>query len=47
MAERGKSPSCQDIVSELRREMERDPGKFRDFATRTGMMAAAALRDAA
>ena len=42
-----KRPSCQDIVSELRREMESDPEKLRDFATRTGVMAAATFRAAA
>lgn len=42
-----KRPSCQDIVSELRREMEFDPEKLRDFATRTGVMAAATFRAAA
>jgi len=42
-----KRPSCQDIISELRREMESDPSKLRDFATRTGVMAAAAFRAAA
>ena len=42
-----KRPSCQDIVSELRREMESDPEKLRDFATRTGVMAAATVRAAA
>jgi len=42
-----KRPSCQDIVSELRREMESDPEKLRDFATRTEVMAAATFRAAA
>lgn len=42
-----KRPSCQDIVSELRREMETDPAKLRDFATRTGVTAAATFRAAA
>lgn len=42
-----KRPSCQDIVSELRREMESDPEKLRNFATRTGVMAAATFRAAA
>jgi hypothetical protein len=42
-----KRPSCQDIVSELRREMESEPAKLRDFAIQTGVMAAAAFRAAA
>jgi len=42
-----KRPSCQDIISELRREMETDPEKLRDFATRTGVMAAATFRASA
>lgn len=42
-----KRPSCQDIISELRREMDSDPAKLKDFATRTGVMAAATLRSAA
>jgi hypothetical protein len=42
-----RRPSCQDIVSELRREMEREPGKLKDFATRFGVTAAATFRAAA
>jgi hypothetical protein len=42
-----KRPSCQDIVSELRREMESEPAKLRDFAIQTGVMAAATFRAAA
>lgn len=42
-----KRPSCQDIVNELRREMESNPEKLRDFATRRGVMAAAMFRAAA
>jgi hypothetical protein len=42
-----KRPSCQDIVSQLRREMEANPTKLRDFVTRTAVMAAATFRAAA
>lgn len=44
---RAKRPSCQDIVSQLRREMEANPEKLRDFAIKTGVMAAATFRAAA
>jgi hypothetical protein len=39
-----KRPSCQDIVNELRREMEAEPQKLRDFASQTAVMAAAIPR---
>jgi hypothetical protein len=42
-----KRPSCQDIVNELRREMEAEPQKLRDFASQTAVMAAATFRAAA
>lgn len=42
-----RRPSCQDIVSQLRREMETQPGKLKDFATRSGVIAAATFRAAA
>lgn len=42
-----KRPSCQDIVNELRREMQAEPQKLKDFASQTDVMAAAAFRAAA
>lgn len=44
---RAKRPSCQDIVNELRREMEAEPEKLKNFASRTNVMGAAAFRAAA
>lgn len=40
-------PSCQDIVSQLRREMEANPEKLTDFATKIRVMEAAAFRASA
>ena len=42
-----RRPSCQDIVSQLRREMDAQPGKLKDFATRIDVIAAATFRAAA
>lgn len=42
-----KRPSCLDIVSQLRREMELTPEKLLDFASRTNVTAAATFRAAA
>lgn len=41
-----KRPSCQDIVSKLRREMESDPGRQTDFVKRTEVMAATTFQAA-
>ena len=42
-----RRPSCLDIVSQLRREMEMAPEKLTDFASNTHVLAAATLRAAA
>jgi DDE superfamily endonuclease len=42
-----KRPSCLDVVSQLRREMELAPEKLLDFASRTNVTAAATFRAAA